>query len=58
MGMLMIPLLVRLISVPSKLISPVVVTLCFIGAFAASNEVEQPLRDAGGRPGRLLHEQV
>lgn len=39
MGMLMIPLLVRLISVPSKLISPVVVTLCFIGAFAASNEV-------------------
>ena len=35
----LIPLLVRLISVPSKLISPVVVTLCFIGAFAASNEV-------------------
>ena len=39
MGMLLIPLLVKLISVPSKLICPVVVTMCFIGAFAASNEV-------------------
>lgn len=38
MAMAVIPLLVRLISVPSKLISPVVV-LCFIGAFAASNEM-------------------
>lgn len=39
MAMAVIPLLVRLISVPSKLISPVVVVLCFIGAFAASNEM-------------------
>ena len=38
-AMLSIPLLVRLISVPSKLISPVVVVMCFIGAYAASNEV-------------------
>lgn len=37
-AMLAIPMLVKLISVPSKLISPVVVVLCFIGAFAASNE--------------------
>lgn len=38
-AMLSIPLLVKLISVPSKLISPVVVVLCFIGAYAASNEM-------------------
>lgn len=38
-AMLAIPMLVKLISVPSKLISPVVVVLCFIGAFAASNEM-------------------
>lgn len=38
-AMLIIPLLVRLISVPAKLLSPVVVVLCFIGAFAASNEM-------------------
>lgn len=39
MAMVCIPMLVKLISVPSKLISPVVVVLCFIGAFAASNEM-------------------
>ena len=38
-AMLAIPMLVKLISVPSKLISPVVVVLCVIGAFAASNEM-------------------
>ena len=38
-AMLAIPMLVKLISVPSKLISPIVVVLCFIGAFAASNEM-------------------
>ena len=34
-----IPVLLKLISVPSRLISPVVVVLCFIGAFAASNKM-------------------
>ena len=38
-AMLAIPLLVKLISVPSRLISPVVVVLCFIGAYSASNEM-------------------
>ncbi len=38
-AMLIIPLLVRLISVPAKLLAPVVVALCFIGSFAASNEM-------------------
>ena len=38
-AMLRIPVLVELISVPSRLISPVVAVLCFIGAFAASNEM-------------------
>lgn len=38
-AMLAIPLLVRLISVPSRLISPVVVVLCIIGAYSASNEM-------------------
>lgn len=38
-AMLIIPVLLKLISVPSRLISPVVVVLCFIGAFAASNEM-------------------
>ena len=38
-AMLIIPVLVKLISVPSRLFSPVVVVLCFIGAFAASNEM-------------------
>ncbi|MCR5160729.1 MAG: tripartite tricarboxylate transporter permease [Lachnospiraceae bacterium] len=38
-AMLTIPLLVKLISVPSRLISPVVVVLCFIGAFSASNQM-------------------
>lgn len=39
MAMLAIPALVKLISVPSKLISPIVVVLCFIGAYATSNEM-------------------
>ena len=38
-AMLLIPALVKLISLPQKVISPVVVVLCFIGAFAASNEM-------------------
>lgn len=39
MAMCIIPLLVKLVSVPAKALSPVVVVLCFIGAFAASNEM-------------------
>jgi putative tricarboxylic transport membrane protein len=39
MAMLSIPFLVKLISVPAKLLSPIVVVLCFIGAFTASNDM-------------------
>ncbi len=38
-AMLLIPALVKLVSLPQKVISPVVVVLCFIGAFAASNQM-------------------
>lgn len=38
-AMLAIPMLVKLVSLPAKLISPVVFVLCFVGAFAASNQM-------------------